>query len=184
MAPTHHTRSGTVHRQFESLVGKRQGLALGRHPRFSSPAVTETGVFGVDASQTIGYALNNDRRALRPAIQGVSCGNHVRVKRGFRIEVWKPRATAVDPPIESGYTLGMKTAVSIPDDVFQQAEQLARRTETSRSALYARALAEYVARHTPDQITDAMNRVCDELGLGVDPFTAVASRRILERSEW
>ena len=78
----------------------------------------------------------------------------------------------------------MKTAVSIPDDVFQQAEQLARRMETSRSALYARALAEYVARHTPDQITDAMNRVCDELGLGVDPFTAAASRRSLERSEW
>ena len=64
------------------------------------------------------------------------------------------------------------------------AEQLARRTETSRSALYARALAEYVARHTPDQITDAMNRACSELGLGVDRFTAAASRRILARSEW
>ena len=78
----------------------------------------------------------------------------------------------------------MKTAVSIPDDVFQQAERLARRTETSRSALYARALAEYVARHTPEEVTDAMNRICDELGIGVDEFTAAASRRILERSEW
>ncbi len=78
----------------------------------------------------------------------------------------------------------MKTAVSIPDEVFQQAEQLARRTETSRSALYARALAEYVARHAPDQITDAMNRVYDEIGLGADPFPAAAARRILERSEW
>jgi predicted transcriptional regulator len=78
----------------------------------------------------------------------------------------------------------MKIAVSIPDEVFRQAEELAQRTETSRSALYARALAEYLARHTPDQITDAMNRVCDELGLGVDDFTAAASRRILERSEW
>jgi predicted transcriptional regulator len=78
----------------------------------------------------------------------------------------------------------MKTAVSIPDDVFQQAEALARRTATSRSALYARALAEYLARHTPDHITEAMNRACDKLGLGVDEFTAAASRRILERSEW
>jgi antitoxin MazE6 len=78
----------------------------------------------------------------------------------------------------------MKTAVSIPDDVFQQAEKLARRTATSRSALYARALAEYLARHTPDRITEAMNRACDELGVGVDEFTAAASRRILERSEW
>jgi predicted DNA-binding ribbon-helix-helix protein len=86
--------------------------------------------------------------------------------------------------MESSYTQGMRTAVSIPDDVFQQAKQLARRTETSCSALYARALAEYVARHSPDQITDAMNRVCDDLGVGVDPFTAGAARRILERSKW
>jgi predicted transcriptional regulator len=78
----------------------------------------------------------------------------------------------------------MKTAVSIPDDVFQQAEKLARRTATSRSALYARALAEYLARHTPDHITEAMNRACDELGLGMDEFTAAASRQTLERSEW
>lgn len=78
----------------------------------------------------------------------------------------------------------MKTAVSIPDDLFQQAEQLARRTETSRSALYARALAEYVARHAPDHVTDAMNRACDALGVERDAFTATASSRILERSEW
>lgn len=78
----------------------------------------------------------------------------------------------------------MKIAVSVPDDVFQQAERLARRTDTSRSALYARALAEYVARHAPDQVTDAINQVCDGLGLGVDQFASAASRRILERNEW
>lgn len=89
-----------------------------------------------------------------------------------------------DPVARRSYTSSMKTAVSIPDDVFQRAERLAHRTETSRSALYTRALAEYVARHTPEEVTDAMNRVCDELGIGVDEFTAQASRRILERSEW
>jgi predicted transcriptional regulator len=78
----------------------------------------------------------------------------------------------------------MKTAVSIPNDVFQQAERLARRTETSRSALYARALAEYLARHAPDQVTAAMDRACAALGLTAAEFTAAASRRILERSEW
>jgi predicted transcriptional regulator len=78
----------------------------------------------------------------------------------------------------------MKTAVSIPDDLFQRAEHLARRTETSRSALYARALAEYVARHTPDQVTEEMNRACAALGREMDGFTATASTRILERSEW
>jgi antitoxin MazE6 len=91
---------------------------------------------------------------------------------------------ALDPAKRWGYTFGMKVAVSVPNDVFQQAELLARRTHTSRSALYARALAEYVARHASDQVTDAMNQVCDDLGLGVDEFTSAASRRILQRIEW
>jgi predicted transcriptional regulator len=78
----------------------------------------------------------------------------------------------------------MKTAVSIPDDLFEKAEKLARRTDTSRSALYARALAEYVARHTPDQVTEQMNRACAALQPEMDGFTASASSRILERSEW
>jgi metal-responsive CopG/Arc/MetJ family transcriptional regulator len=78
----------------------------------------------------------------------------------------------------------MKTAVSIPDDVFKGAERLARRTKKSRSQLFADALREYVARHAPDDVTDAMNRVCAELGETRDPFVSAAARRILERSEW
>ncbi|PYT05293.1 MAG: hypothetical protein DMF60_12445, partial [Acidobacteria bacterium] len=44
----------------------------------------------------------------------------------------------------------MKTAVSIPDEVFEKAERLARRMKKSRSELFSRALDEYVARHAPD----------------------------------
>ncbi len=94
------------------------------------------------------------------------------------------RFIGFDEEDEVGYTPGMKTAVSIPDDVFEQAEKLARSTETSRSALYTRALAEYIARHSSDEVTEAMNRVCDEVGTQSDEFTANAARRILERSEW
>jgi predicted transcriptional regulator len=78
----------------------------------------------------------------------------------------------------------MKTAVSIPDDVYHQAERLARRLKKTRSQLYSHALAEYVARHGSDQVTDAMYEVCDEIGVESDPFVAAASRRMLERSEW
>ena len=78
----------------------------------------------------------------------------------------------------------MKTAVSIPDDVFEKAERLARRAKRSRSDIYSAALREYVARHTPDEITDAMNAVCDRLKEESDPFVAAASRRILEKTEW
>ncbi|HWZ33798.1 MAG TPA: ribbon-helix-helix protein, CopG family [Bryobacteraceae bacterium] len=78
----------------------------------------------------------------------------------------------------------MKTAVSIPDDVFAKAERLARRTKRSRSRLFTDALDEYVTRHAPEEVTEAMDRVCAELGTTTDPFVSLAARRILERTEW
>ena len=83
-----------------------------------------------------------------------------------------------------GYTRGMKTAVSIPDEVFAKAERLARRMKKSRSELFSNALAEYVARHAPDHVTETMNKVCAEVGLQHEDFTSAASRRVLERTEW
>lgn len=85
---------------------------------------------------------------------------------------------------QPGYTPGMKTAVSIPDEVFEKAERLARRMKKSRSQLFSHALAEYVARHAPDQVTESMNQVCSEIGPEPDTFVAAASRRLLARSEW
>ena len=78
----------------------------------------------------------------------------------------------------------MKTAVSIPDDIFQGAERYARRTKKSRSRLFSEALQEYLARHAADEVTEAMNNVCAELGDTKDPFVASSARRALGRSEW
>lgn len=78
----------------------------------------------------------------------------------------------------------MKTAVSIPDEVFDEAERLARRMKRPRSEIYSRALAEYVARHAPDRVTEAMNRTLAEITERADDFSRAASRRVLERSEW
>jgi len=78
----------------------------------------------------------------------------------------------------------MKTAVSIPDDVFAEAERLATELQTSRSQLYSRALAEFVARHAPERITEAMDGVIQEVGAGGDEFSHRAARRVLERVEW
>jgi metal-responsive CopG/Arc/MetJ family transcriptional regulator len=83
-----------------------------------------------------------------------------------------------------GFTIGMKTAVSIPDDVFEGAERLARRTKKSRSRLFSGALREYLARHTPEEVTESMNKACAEIGELADPFVSSAARRVLERSEW
>jgi metal-responsive CopG/Arc/MetJ family transcriptional regulator len=78
----------------------------------------------------------------------------------------------------------MKTAVSIPDDVFTQAERLVRQMRKSRSEVYSLALAEYVARHAPDHVTEAFDRVCSEVGQRTDDFVSLAARRLLERAEW
>jgi len=78
----------------------------------------------------------------------------------------------------------MKTAVSIPDDVFAKAERLARRTKRSRSRIFSDALREYVARHSPDEITEAVNKAASEIGELDDPFVKLSARRLLERTEW
>ena len=78
----------------------------------------------------------------------------------------------------------MKTAISIPDNVFADAERLARQTKKSRSQLFSDAVREYVARHASDEVTDAMDRVCTELGKARDDFAPAAAHRILERIEW
>jgi predicted transcriptional regulator len=84
----------------------------------------------------------------------------------------------------SGYTLGMKTAVSLPDEVFKCADRLARKMKKSRSQLYAEAIAEYLALHDADEITAAIDRVCEATGGEYDPAVRTAARRTLEDVEW
>ena len=77
----------------------------------------------------------------------------------------------------------MKTAISIPDDVFAEAERLARRLKTSRSELYSRALREYVARHGSERVTEALDKLCEALP-SEKAFAGAAARRTLRRSPW
>ena len=78
----------------------------------------------------------------------------------------------------------MKTAISIPDDVFADAERLARVLKKSRSQLYSRALREYVARHASDQVTEALNRICEDGTPADDNFAQAAAKQTLRRLQW
>jgi metal-responsive CopG/Arc/MetJ family transcriptional regulator len=78
----------------------------------------------------------------------------------------------------------MNTAGSIPDDVFEGAERHARLTNRSRSRLFCDALKEYLARHTPDQATQAMNIALAQIGEERDSFVSSAARTVLQGSEW
>ena len=78
----------------------------------------------------------------------------------------------------------MKTAVSIPDDVFNEAETLARELKTSRSDIYARALAAFVGDHSSERVTEALNAALTTIERQADPAVTAAAHRILRNVEW
>ncbi len=106
-------------------------------------------------------------------------GGHGRLK-----ESSDAPASACCDTVTHRYTIGMKTAISLPDAVFHAAERQARRAQKSRSQLYSEALSEYLSRHSPDEVTDAMNHVVDQLSPGPDASVSVAAQSVLARSEW
>ena len=80
----------------------------------------------------------------------------------------------------------MKTAVSIPDRVFESAEKLASRLGVSRSQLYAKALANLVEDHREDLITSRLNEIYGPDGedSSLDPGSALLQSRSLPRKRW
>ena len=79
----------------------------------------------------------------------------------------------------------MKTAISIPDDLFAAAERVARRLGISRSALYQRALAKYVDNMTDAVITDELDRVHDRGDTNrLDPVLESLQRASIAREDW
>lgn len=94
--------------------------------------------------------------------------------------------TASDWPrwVIPGYTQGVKTAVSIPDDVFEAAERLARRRRMSRSALYAEALQLVLVAHTGDEeITAQLDAVYADVDGELDGAIETAQSDAL-REPW
>jgi len=78
----------------------------------------------------------------------------------------------------------MKTAISIPDDLFASADALARRLGLSRSGLVAAALAEYVAKHRSAKISERLDTVYAAEESRVDRSLSRAQSKVLEQSEW
>lgn len=78
----------------------------------------------------------------------------------------------------------MKTAVSIPDEVFEQAELLARRRNVSRSELYATALKVLLAED--EAVTAQLDEIYGSGGTvgDPDPAVTVAARRTFAASDW
>ncbi len=78
----------------------------------------------------------------------------------------------------------MKTAISLPDGLFKRADRLAKRLGKTRSKLYQDAVVEYVARHSPEAMTRAIDEVLEKVPNPPDEFVKRAGLVGLRRIEW
>ncbi len=78
----------------------------------------------------------------------------------------------------------MRTAISIPNPVFEEAEKLARRLGLSRSELYSQAVNMLLEAYREDGITEALNRVYATESSAVDPVLAKLQLASLPKEEW
>ena len=78
----------------------------------------------------------------------------------------------------------MKTAISLPDQLFHAADRLANRLGVSRSELYANAVREYLVKHDVGQITERLNEVYASERSDLPPDLAEAQARSIGSSEW
>jgi metal-responsive CopG/Arc/MetJ family transcriptional regulator len=78
----------------------------------------------------------------------------------------------------------MKTAVSMPDDLFRRAEAAARRLRVSRSELYARAIEEFLKTRQGSAITERLNDVYSRIPAKAEPALERAQLRSLEKDAW
>jgi antitoxin MazE6 len=78
----------------------------------------------------------------------------------------------------------MKTAISIPDELFDSAETLGKRLGVSRSRLYATALEDFVAKHQARKVTERLNSVYASQDSRVDRATRRLQARSLDKNPW
>jgi len=82
------------------------------------------------------------------------------------------------------YLKGMKTAISIPDDVFARVEAFAKRRKMSRSALFTIAVEQYVQHHRADDVTSRLNELYARENSTLDPLLETLQTHALPREEW
>lgn len=78
----------------------------------------------------------------------------------------------------------MKTAVSLPDDLFRLAEATAHRLRVSRSELYAKAIAEFLKQQDGTAITERLNDLYSRRPAKVDSGLHRAQLKSLAKDDW
>jgi metal-responsive CopG/Arc/MetJ family transcriptional regulator len=78
----------------------------------------------------------------------------------------------------------MKTAISIPDEIYHSADQLAKRLGVSRSELYSKAVLNYINAHKNDAVTKALDQIYAKEKSEIDPVINVMQLKSLPKEAW
>jgi metal-responsive CopG/Arc/MetJ family transcriptional regulator len=78
----------------------------------------------------------------------------------------------------------MKTAISIPDSVFKTADAFARQRQLTRSALFTRAVEEFLSHHRREDVTELLDRVYATEDSRLDPVLAKLQFASLPKENW
>ena len=78
----------------------------------------------------------------------------------------------------------MKTAISIPDTIFQAAENLAQRLGLSRSELYVKAVNDYIKSHKYQNVTKKLNEVYSSNDSDIENDVYSMQIRSIPKDNW
>ena len=92
--------------------------------------------------------------------------------------------TIIDRFYTIGYTTYMKTAISIEDDIFWEAESAAKEMGLSRSKLYSRAILEFIQNHKPEVITEKYNQIYSQHPESLEYDVKVANFDLFNKEDW
>jgi metal-responsive CopG/Arc/MetJ family transcriptional regulator len=85
----------------------------------------------------------------------------------------------IDKKYNFCYTYDMKTAVSLPDKLFRQAEKTASKLGIPRSQLFAQALEEFIQHHRSDYVTEKLNKIYSDEDSKIDSTLIKLQEKIL-----
>ena len=96
---------------------------------------------------------------------------------------------SIDISINNNYTNRMKTAISIPDHIFEEVDRLARQKKTSRSQIFCIAVEEYLKRMKAQKMLETLNLVYKD---GLTPeekdrlaaFEEYYASKVLEKDQY
>jgi hypothetical protein len=94
----------------------------------------------------------------------------------------------VDNELYHGYTSNMKTAISLPDRLYADAEETAKSLGIPRSQLYAKAIEDFISTHKKDRITEQLNEVYNDSGAFSESAISIVSlesiRELTKNDSW